>query len=561
MAAAASAVDCRGTWWVIRPATAGGEVGELHLMRRLSVLLLGLILSLVMLPARVSADQPVVQGILFFSETCPHCHVIIDQFLPTMYAKYGNSIQIEKVSVSDPINLQVMEALDNLYGVQADQRGVPTLFIGRSVMVGEFSIKDNFAKVVDEGLKAGGIKMPPYAEVRAQVMATLATAQATMQAATPQPQLTPSGVSTGAAADVSAPPMYVVFLYKPGCNECSAAELALDAVAKQYPQMQIVRKSTVDDAAFAEWLGTHYGLPENEHLVGPSLFIGSDYLVGSDVTMSNIQALAAKYASTGAPPTWDGWEKDKALSEQSIIERFRRFSVLAVVGNGLIDGINPCAFATLVFLVSYLTLTGRSRSSILAAGSAFTLGVFVTYTLLGLGLFQVAAWLGRYPVVARLVYGVMGALCLVFAVLSVYDFFQARKGATSEMRLRLPTRFRKWVNQSIRDSMKPGTTVAVSLLTGVVVSGIELVCTGQVYLPTIMFVAGRPELRLHATAMLLLYNLAFIVPLVAVFGVTAYGTGSESLRGMISRHTATVKLLTALVFLVLAVSLLYVVFR
>jgi two-component system NtrC family sensor kinase len=48
--------------------------------------------------------------------------------------------------------------------------------------------------------------------------------------------------------------------------------------------------------------------------------------------------------------------------------------------------VNPCAFATLLFLLSYLTYTGRTRGEVLAVGLCFTLAVFLTYLATGLGL-------------------------------------------------------------------------------------------------------------------------------------------------------------------------------
>jgi len=84
-----------------------------------------------------------------------------------------------------------------------------------------------------------------------------------------------------------------------------------------------------------------------------------------------------------------------------------------------------------------------------------------------------------------------------------------------------------------------------------VVSLIELTCTGQVYLPTILFVLGEPQLRLHAISYLVLYNLVFVLPLVVVFVVAALGTSSTRLATVVQRHTGTIKLLTAAVFALL----------
>lgn len=98
--------------------------------------------------------------------------------------------------------------------------------------------------------------------------------------------------------------------------------------------------------------------------------------------------------------------------------------------------------------------------------------------------------------------------------------------------------------------------VPIAFVTGFIVSIIELACTGQVYLPTIIFVMGMPNIQGQTFLYLLLYNLAFILPLMAVFGFTYFGSTSEQLGIFIGRRTATIKLGTALLFLVLTVWLL-----
>jgi hypothetical protein len=39
-----------------------------------------------------------------------------------------------------------------------------------------------------------------------------------------------------------------------------------------------------------------------------------------------------------------------------MVDRFKSLGLLTIVSPGLIDGINPCAFATLIFFISYLFL-------------------------------------------------------------------------------------------------------------------------------------------------------------------------------------------------------------
>jgi len=80
-----------------------------------------------------------------------------------------------------------------------------------------------------------------------------------------------------------------------------------------------------------------------------------------------------------------------------------------------------------------------------------------------------------------------------------------------------------------------------------------LACTGQVYLPTIIFVMSVPAMQSRAVLFLVLYNLLFIAPLVVVFIMVWYGTtGTKQLTNFLQRHAATVKLGMALLFAGLA---------
>jgi hypothetical protein len=94
--------------------------------------------------------------------------------------------------------------------------------------------------------------------------------------------------------------------------------------------------------------------------------------------------------------------------------------------------------------------------------------------------------------------------------------------------------------------------VPVAFLIGMATSIIEMACTGQVYLPTIIFVLGVPELKARAAFYLVLYGLVFVLPLVTVFVLAYFGTTSEKLGQFINRRAATIKLLTAGLFFVLA---------
>jgi cytochrome c biogenesis protein CcdA len=154
-------------------------------------------------------------------------------------------------------------------------------------------------------------------------------------------------------------------------------------------------------------------------------------------------------------------------------------------------------------------------------------------------------------VIAKIVYGITGVLCLILAVLSFIDYKKARNGEVGDMLLKLPEPLRKRINTTIRKGRKTRNYILGAFGVGIMISFLELACTGQVYLPTIIFVSSIPGLRLQAFLYLLLYNLMFILPLVVIFVLVYYGTTSKDLTRFLHERAAAVKLAMSIVFIAL----------
>ena len=59
-------------------------------------------------------------------------------------------------------------------------------------------------------------------------------------------------------------------------------------------------------------------------------------------------------------------------------------------------------------------------------------------------------------------------------------------------------------------------------------------------------------MRTNAFSYLILYNLMFIIPLLIIFGIVYWGVTSEQLALFLQKRAATIKLLTSLLFFLLA---------
>jgi cytochrome c biogenesis protein CcdA/glutaredoxin len=642
--------------------------------------LIGLSLLLAIAPmanaqdATGEPDKPVARFLLFYGETCPHCHEVMDNYLPGVYEKYGDQVEYQYLEVyNNTDNYLTLLGLEMKLGVpEADQGGVPVLIIGDKVMIGSREIPAKLETYIDEYLAQGGVDYPSLEDLPEVVLPTPApTVQILLffdpnhadfealntfivalsqqysgqlqaygadlnqpenveilaqinealgvdapPAGTPQilvdlqmlvgleqieeqlpglveayltqggidlPSLeeltsggpaatatpVPSSTDTTPEASTATPDLvatepvqasiHLAYFYKTGCQECDRAKYDLNYIQETYPQVQIVEYNIEQNQALAEWLGERLGVPEEDRLESPAIFIGDDHLIQEGLTLRNIQAAVEKYVATGAEPVWEEFgESEQEQVRESLIERYKSLGALTVFAAGLVNGLNPCAFVTIVFFLSYLAFMERKGREVLLVGASFTLGVFVAYLLAGLGLSQLLEPLAGVQVaLKRWVFGFTTFLCLALAGISLHDYIKARQGKIDEMKLKLSLDLRRRVNKVIREGSRMRAFYLVAFGVGAIVSLVQLTCTSPIYIGIVFLIQDVPEMQGNAYLYLLLYNLAYIVPLVVVFVLAYFGTSSEQLGDFITRRTAAIKLLTAVIFLVLAGWLIY----
>ena len=128
---------------------------------QLGSLLLFLAVLLFPLPAAAqTAEKSIVQAVLFFSPTCPHCHQVINELLIPMQERYGDRLQIIGIDTSHPAGNDLYLKAIERFEVPQNRMGVPTLIISDVVLVGSGEIPARFPKLVEDGLDAGGIGWP-----------------------------------------------------------------------------------------------------------------------------------------------------------------------------------------------------------------------------------------------------------------------------------------------------------------------------------------------------------------------------------------------------------------
>ena len=274
---------------------------------------------------------------------------------------------------------------------------------------------------------------------------------------------------------------------------------------------------------------------------------------------------AARAGNTTAPNGATTAEQETPAPAQTVAgdvprelltQRLRAFTILGVGLAGLIDGINPCAISTLVFFMSMLAVFRVSGPSLLLVGVAFCTASFVTYTAIGFGLLRMLYLLSGFHLLRETVEVLMIAVLTCFAALSFRDAWRFKvSGDARDVMLQLPDSIKAKIHHVIRQGLGSRQLVLGSLVIGSVVTGLESVCTGQVYVPTLVFIIKGGSSVWLAAAYLLLYNLLFVTPLILTFILTYQGLRLQRLLQWSRANVIVSKVALGLFFVLMAIAL------
>lgn len=353
--------------------------------------------------------------------------------------------------------------------------------------------------------------------------------------------------STGVQADSDDNGLVLEYYYTPDCTRCK--EFLAREVPKLEEELNIslsLRKYDVTTADGLNAMTRRLKALNSREKQLPIIVGGSTILAGDREIERELESLIRRLMeSRDSLPHISGADTGAASGSDLAL------GIFPIIAAGLLDGINPCAFTTLIFLISWLGLAGRERREILITGLLFTAAVFITYYLVGLGAFAAVRSSSSIQWIGTLMKYIMAAVLLVLAVIHVLDYRKVKAGRSSEITLQLSRERKKKIHSLIRENTRKAGLFTGSIALGVGVTIYELGCTGQVYLPTLMYMA-RAERAASAFFLLGLYNLAFVFPLIIVFAAAWRGTGSEKLAQWFSENLGKVKLLSALFFLMMA---------
>ncbi len=469
---------------------------------------------------------PPIRICFFYSDDCKECVFVKEKILNPLRKRYD--LRVRWFDVSDSSNYKYLLSIGKKYN--DSNNDIPIIVIGKYILGGIDEIKKSLkAKTIE--YEDSGCDFPDLSTTDIPPLGSFERVES-------------------------------AYFYDNKCKVCERTNFEVIFLEKDYPNLTIAKYdiSGMEDAKTNEAFCEFFNVPQNKRLTSPMFFIGKDYLIGEDFKKANLSKFADKYVNDGARIPWWEISELRERAEENIQKRFENISAFNILLAGLIDGLNPCMFAAIIFLIAFLSILGKKEGKTLLIGITYSAVIFILYFLISLGLIKFVGILKITNIIGKTILGFMALLAIIVGILSFYDYIGIKRDEMGKVKLKLPMSIKKRIHSVIREKMGRRNVLIATIISCLFISLSEFIWDGQIYLPTLIFVSGVPGLRIKALAYLIFYNIAFIIPLVIVFLATYKGLRSSTINKLWRNKVKFVKLMTSFFFVLLGIFIILYIF-
>ncbi|MDO8240928.1 MAG: cytochrome c biogenesis CcdA family protein [Candidatus Moranbacteria bacterium] len=230
----------------------------------------------------------------------------------------------------------------------------------------------------------------------------------------------------------------------------------------------------------------------------------------------------------------DGIETEKPVASVSLPVLFWA---------ALVDAINPCAFAVLILLVATV-ISAKGKKEGLLSGLLFSLSVFISYFLMGLGIYK-AIGAFNLPQIFSIV---IGGLAVLIGLANLKDFFWYGKVFVMEV----PFNWRPKMQAIIKRVTSPLGAMGAGFL----VSLFLLPCTSGPYIVILGLLAQKEDLK-RSISLLAIYNFIFILPMIIITIGMYFGIRAKRLENWRQQNIRLLHLIAGSIMLFIGAYLIY----
>ncbi len=432
---------------------------------------------------------------------------------------------------------QLMKKLE----IPVKDRTTPMVVVGKQYLTGKENLEENTKNLLLEEL---GVESAGDKEWKFQAEAE---------------QKSETGQLPGVSLKDS--DSYLLYFSTTACESCESAGKLIDGLPKNLTllmdgkeidsRLVVEERNITKDGNLSlyQQVLKEWNIPEKDRVVPLIVFQGG-YLSGKEAILAGLEkALAGGKAL-------DFTRKVTTTNEQA--EGLTLKDIPKILGAGLAGGLNPCSFSMLLLLLSLIA--ARSENT-LKLGIIYLSSKFTAYFIIAIGFYAVFSLLESsvFASVQEVIRLLLIGAAILFAVLNFHDFLKARNSQYGKMLLKLPKKLqaadRNLMQSFLQDNKKP-LWISVFLL-GFLISAGEFLCTGQVYLATLLTMnyvdAGK---SVFSYVMILVYILMMMLPSLIIVLLVNKGKRLHAVSDYIVNHTGLIKLINVLLFVSLGIILL-----
>lgn len=321
----------------------------------------------------------------------------------------------------------------------------------------------------------------------------------------------------------------VEYFYIPGCVKCEKATPVIEVVMSSYGSM--VNFIEYNSNEEGRSLAIEYQIPGTPTVIinkNAQRLISYESYNGDTSKLENILREEIEKASKSTPIS-------VVQPREKII-----LSVPSVFVVGFLAGFNPCLLAILAFIASVtLANTGRRRDVLLIV-VMFSLGIFVTYLIFGIGLLRIIEGAqGLQGSIKNFLVALMG----IFGIWHLYDAYHLRKNTESSFYT--PKAFIR-----LTENVTKKVSLPASFFIGALFSLIKAPCVGAVYFLVLDMVrSGEGTGYLYLAA----YNFGVVLPVLVLGGAIAFGLNPDKVEKFRKDKRSMMRLITGITLLIIAV--------
>ncbi|OPZ93011.1 MAG: hypothetical protein BWY74_01322 [Firmicutes bacterium ADurb.Bin419] len=338
----------------------------------------------------------------------------------------------------------------------------------------------------------------------------------------------------------------VIYFYSTTCSTCQKIEGYFKELSEENANVEFIKYNIMklENKSLMELYNKSYNVQEKDLGIVPVVFVKDTYFVGEKAIRNNLERIIKRNDNSKTRVI----EQNNNNNFNSDIMRFSKLKLLGIVLSGLINGINPCSISMLLF---FLSIVSFKRDKVLKFGFMFCVGKFLTFLLLGTFLYSFLSklnisWYYSFSKIFLLF------IVIILVILNLQDFFRAKNEQYNRIKVQLPKILRKANHNLIKRAgniSNDKLLIFVSFSLGVIISLGDFLCTGQIYLATIITILHSVnELTVRAFIYLVIYGIAFIIPLLILNYLIYKGKEVFEMSDLIRQKLHVIKFFNALCF-------------